>query len=142
MANSVLAKHNLSSKQAIKLLSEETIKDCEKYVHSVLDCAVLSRIKSKGTLSKERLAKLMNKGDVIGIEKAFNYAADWDTREWLVIALHTMVFRKLNFDKKTMNDVLYGIVQICKAEVGGGSYRINCLSYANDAIKELHITAD
>ena len=88
------------------------------------------------TVNNEHLIELMIAGDVATIEKAFHYAADWNTREWTVNALRTMVLRKLDFDAETMEKALRGIVEVCNAEVGGGSYRTNCLQMANGALKE------
>ena len=89
------------------------------------------------TVTIERLGELMRAGDVAAIEKDFHYAADWNTKEWTVDALRTMVGWKVDFDYEAMEETLRGIVEVCKAEVGGGSYRTNCLRMANDALKEL-----
>ena len=85
----------------------------------------------------EQVGKMMRSGDVEGIEKIFGYAADWNTREIAVNALQVMVLNKVDFDINAMKDALSGIVEVCEAEVGGGTYKTNCLKMANGLLNDL-----
>jgi len=92
---------------------------------------------SEVTLTPEQIAKLMNAGDVVTIEKNFNYSADWNTREWLAQALREMVRQNLSFDVELMKKALRDIIELCEAEVGGGTYQTNCIRMAKTALNEL-----
>lgn len=82
------------------------------------------------------IAPLMQRGDIKAIEKIFNYAADWDTRETAVIALRMMVWNELDYDKALMRDVIGRTLELCEAESGGGDYRSNCIKSCRDLLDD------
>ncbi len=90
-----------------------------------------------GTITLEQLSELAEKGDVIAIEKAFQYSADWATRELAVTALKSMINWDVDYNIGSLKQALEGIIEVCKAETGGGSYRTNCLRVSSSLLKKI-----
>ena len=86
------------------------------------------------------LAEMIKVCDVKGLSEDFQKAANWDTREWAIVALGNICGSKkagVDYDKSEMIKTLKDIIEICKAERTGGTYRIACLENAEMLLEKL-----
>jgi hypothetical protein len=88
-------------------------------------------------ISLAEIGNMVREGDVAGLSSAFQRAGDWDTRETIVVSLQQLASGSIQADRAELIDALSGIVQVCEAEVGGGSYRQNCLEASKAMLAEL-----
>jgi len=78
--------------------------------------------------------------DVRRLSETFQQAANWDTREWALVALGNICRdgkADVDYDKSEMIKTLEEIIQVCRAETGGGTYRIACLENAQRLLGKL-----
>ena len=86
------------------------------------------------------IAELIRYSDILGLRSVFNLAGTWQKRELVIVALGNL-YR----DSPQMNEsqqavlmsALKDIVELCKAETSGGTYRQNCLEHAQLLINRL-----
>ncbi len=83
------------------------------------------------------IGEMVNTADVKGLFRIFNLAENWDTRETAVVALQRILIDKIEYDKADMVEALKNIIQLCKAEWKGGTYRTNCLETAQSLLKQI-----
>ena len=97
-------------------------------------------------IGKAREVDLSTLGDVIRacdvkrLSEAFQQAANWDAREWVVVALGNICRDSkadVDYDKSEMIKTLEDIIQVCKAETTGGTYRTACLENAQMLLGKL-----
>jgi hypothetical protein len=84
-------------------------------------------------VSLQELGTLIREGDAAGLGQAFSRAADWDSRETIVVAFgNLMAEHPVLSDgaRAELKEALESVVALCRAEQGGGSYRENCLNTA------------
>jgi len=83
------------------------------------------------------LAGMVRTGDIKGLSEAFQKAGDWDTREWVVVALQNMVINRIEYDKADMIEGLKEMIEVCEGERTGGTYRTNCLDMARRLLQKI-----
>ncbi len=98
---------------------------------------VFGLVPGKSVISFEDIGRMMKSGDVKSLSRAFQRAGNWDTRETIAVSLRNMISQGFKFDRTEMIATLNTMKQVCLAEVGGGSYRINCIQTAEDMLKKL-----
>lgn len=97
----------------------------------------LAAIGKKRRMTTFTIGDMIRKGDVKGLSEGFQRAGNWDTREWAVVGLERMLIDKVEFDKAEMIKALNDIIQVCEAEIGGGTYRTNCIEVAKRSLRKI-----
>jgi HEAT repeat protein len=97
----------------------------------------LTALGKKRRLDMSSIGDMIRKGDVKGLSEGFQRAGDWDNREWAVVGLERMLIDKVEYDKAEMIKALNDIIQVCEAEIGGGTYRTNCIEVAKRSLRKI-----
>jgi hypothetical protein len=98
-------------------------------------------VRTKGPGSRSMHAgipELVRANNVSGLLRLFSLADGWETRESVVVALGN-VCRDANegtdYEGPEMVSALQSIIELCKAESSGGSYRENCIDHSEMLLK-------
>lgn len=87
---------------------------------------------------------LVKKRDVTGLVRRFSTTDDWDERETVIVALQE-IHRQVPGNKDVggaLRSSLPNLLELCRAEKSGGSYRDNCISTIESLMESLGTEVD
>lgn len=84
------------------------------------------------------IPELIRANSISGLLREFSLADSWETRELVVVALGNVcrdAKQGTDYERPEMVAALQSIIELCKAESSGGSYRENCIAHAQMLLK-------
>lgn len=88
--------------------------------------------------ARPEIAELVRANNISGLLRAFSLADGWETRERVMVALGNVCRDAkvgTDYERSEMVSTLRSIIELCKAETSGGSYRENCIDHAQMLLK-------
>lgn len=87
----------------------------------------------------ETIASWVRTGDVSNLVRSFSLAADWDSRETIMVSLRELYRQRQNDDdiRNQLRVSVPDLLALCKTETSGGSYRENCITAAESLLQAL-----